>query len=320
ELKKFLDNAISIIKPANPPALMGTVFIPTPGLARTLYAGGVPGCIMPRRLLKTIEKEASAPDHGLEARLERGAKLIAILKGIGYDGVHLSGPQLQYEHIARLLERSSELSPYWESLIGEFIFPEEWRYWYFKKDPVTGLNLTESDDSARRSKSSIKEALPFWFGNNIHRLAFERDGRLFGPLKLFAEYIDKRPALRDGLTCFEHIIKSASYDCRDCGDCTLEETAFICPQSQCAKFLFNGPCGGSLDGWCEIWPEKKRCIYVRGYERVSRTKSRIYKNNVNIKIIGPRNWSLYKTSSWLNFYLGRDHQCLKDMRDPKQNY
>lgn len=320
ELKKILDQALSMLKPAKPPALIGTIFIPTPGLAKTLHAGGVPGCIMPRRLLETIETEAIAPDQGLEARLERGAKMVAILKGIGYDGAHLSGPQLRYEHVAQLLERSDEISPYWNNFIGEFMFPEEWRYWYFKKDPVTGLNLAEPDGGGIRPRPGIREALSFWLGDNLHRLAFEQCGKFFGPLRFLAGYIDKRAALRDGLTHFEHIIKSISYDCQDCGDCMLKETAFICPQSQCAKFLFNGPCGGSMDGWCEVWPGKKRCIYVRAYERSSGPRPKFYKNNNKIEIIGPRNWSLYKTSSWLNFYLGKDHQRIKNMEHPKQNY
>jgi hypothetical protein len=32
----------------------------------------------------------------------------------------------------------------------------------------------------------------------------------------------------------------------------LASTAGICPISRCAKRLFNGPCGGSTKGSCEI--------------------------------------------------------------------
>jgi ferredoxin len=40
--------------------------------------------------------------------------------------------------------------------------------------------------------------------------------------------------------------------CRGCGDCILEFTGGICPVARCAKGLFNGPCGGTQGGQCEI--------------------------------------------------------------------
>ncbi|MBF0101960.1 MAG: methylenetetrahydrofolate reductase C-terminal domain-containing protein [Desulfobacterales bacterium] len=54
--------------------------------------------------------------------------------------------------------------------------------------------------------------------------------------------------------------------CRACGECVLGYTGGICPVTRCAKSLFNGPCGGTNKGKCEIsseipcaWQE----IYVR---------------------------------------------------------
>ena len=43
--------------------------------------------------------------------------------------------------------------------------------------------------------------------------------------------------------------------CQGCGECVLARTGGICPVSRCAKRLFNGPCGGSTQGKCEISPE-----------------------------------------------------------------
>lgn len=42
--------------------------------------------------------------------------------------------------------------------------------------------------------------------------------------------------------------------CRTCGDCVLGQTGGICPITQCAKSLVNGPCGGTKNGKCEVCP------------------------------------------------------------------
>lgn len=40
--------------------------------------------------------------------------------------------------------------------------------------------------------------------------------------------------------------------CQGCGECVLEQTGGVCPVTRCSKSNFNGPCGGSSEGKCEI--------------------------------------------------------------------
>ena len=56
-------------------------------------------------------------------------------------------------------------------------------------------------------------------------------------------------------------------ECRMCGDCVLGLTGGICPVTQCAKSLINGPCGGSRDGMCEVDPENP-CAWIEIYKRL----------------------------------------------------
>jgi len=44
-------------------------------------------------------------------------------------------------------------------------------------------------------------------------------------------------------------------NCRGCNDCRLHLFADICPITRCAKQIFNGPCGGSQEGKCEVNPD-----------------------------------------------------------------
>ncbi len=56
--------------------------------------------------------------------------------------------------------------------------------------------------------------------------------------------------------------------CRSCGSCVLAWTGGICPVTLCAKGLYNGPCGGTNKGSCEIDPEQP-CAWFKIYERLS---------------------------------------------------
>jgi len=43
--------------------------------------------------------------------------------------------------------------------------------------------------------------------------------------------------------------------CVGCGDCMLYYFGGICPLTRCAKQIQNGPCGGSIEGRCEVNPD-----------------------------------------------------------------
>ena len=57
--------------------------------------------------------------------------------------------------------------------------------------------------------------------------------------------------------------------CQGCGDCVLTQTGGICPVARCAKHLFNGPCGGSHNGYCEIYTDTP-CAWALIYYRLKK--------------------------------------------------
>jgi ferredoxin len=57
--------------------------------------------------------------------------------------------------------------------------------------------------------------------------------------------------------------------CRACHNCYLGVTGGICPVTMCPKGLLNGPCGGTVQGKCEVDPARS-CAWCEIYEKLER--------------------------------------------------
>ena len=88
-------------------------------------------------------------------------------------------------------------------------------------------------------------------------------------VQALAERFPQKPVYPGLDTQFIGILQSQGVwteKCVGCGNCRLGEFAGICPIARCAKRLFNGPCGGSRDGKCEVAPEME-CAWQLIYDR-----------------------------------------------------
>ncbi len=57
--------------------------------------------------------------------------------------------------------------------------------------------------------------------------------------------------------------------CRACQDCILDETGGICPVARCPKSLLNGPCGGQVEGKCEVGEYKYECAWILIWKKLT---------------------------------------------------
>ena len=73
--------------------------------------------------------------------------------------------------------------------------------------------------------------------------------------------------------------------CRSCASCVLGMTGGICPVTMCAKGLYNGPCGGTNKGSCEINPDQP-CAWHMIYERLSK-QDRL---DSILDVVPPQDW------------------------------
>jgi len=76
------------------------------------------------------------------------------------------------------------------------------------------------------------------------------------------------------------------FDCKQCGQCYLNDTGGICPLTNCPKGLLNGPCGGAKDGKCEVNPEAE-CAWELIYNRLKK----LGKLDLLRKTFPPRDYS-----------------------------
>ena len=90
----------------------------------------------------------------------------------------------------------------------------------------------------------------------------------------------------------ELIVKGPMYGCRMCGNCLLQETAFICPM-ECPKGLRNGPCGGAVPGKCYV-DESRKCIWYSIFEKSYRMK----REERLMEVLPPLDWHKVGTETW----------------------
>jgi methylenetetrahydrofolate reductase (NADPH) len=282
--------------------LMGNIYILPYGAAKMMNRNELPGSVVTDKLLAELDRERHDPDKGEGARILRAARMYAIMKGMGYNGVHIGGHNIKYEQVENIVSQGEALVSQWQDLVRYFDYPIPDGFYYFERDPVTGLN---KETPVRREKlsSDVRGEWAYGFSRFFHKLMFEPDKKLYGVMKKICSAV-AGTKLEKSFHKLEHLTKVMIFDCKDCGDCALMDVAYLCPMSQCPKSQRNGACGGSFEGWCEVYPGKKYCIYVRAYARL---KKRGEEAQLEKNIVPPCNWDLYQSSSWINFYMGKDH-------------
>lgn len=280
--------------------VIGNIYILPYGTARMMNSNQLPGCVVPDKLLAELDQERAAEDKGVKARLLRAAKMYAFMKGMGFDGVHIGGHNIKYEQVQYIIEQGEELSADWMKFLPEFDFPQPKGFYFYEKDPDTGLNTAEPVNRSNLPADSVP-GFNYRLMSFMHQIFFTPDKNLYPMMSRFYRGV-KDPKKHS----LEHLLKVAANNCQDCGDCALLDIAYLCPMSQCPKNQRNGACGGSYNGWCEVYPHEKQCIWVKAY---SNLKAYNREGELDRLYLPPVNWDLYQTSAWYNYYTGRDHSA-----------
>jgi methylenetetrahydrofolate reductase (NADPH) len=279
--------------------ILGSVYVLTPVSARIMNAGQVPGASVSDELLDKVIREWRDKTQGRTLAVERAARLGAVLKGMGYRGIHIAGVHRGFELVGRILDRMAQIENQWRDFVDDFA-PGQSSGGFIsgKEKPVS------STVCSRSARFSFPDKMHFHLLKAVHDRFFNLDAPYAPPLRALARRLERRAVGRLLVHLLEDPAKTLLLACRRCGDCAIQHVAFLCPESQCPKHIRNGACGGSRNGCCEVYPERK-CVWFRAWERWA---SAGHPEEMVNDCIPPRLWELDGTSSWLNFHLQRDHQ------------
>jgi methylenetetrahydrofolate reductase (NADPH) len=283
ELKQYLDER-GLATP-----VLGNVYVLSRRAAERMNTGNPPGCWASDELVAVLKKESEAADGGLQARLERAARSVAILKGLGYAGAYIGGTH-DARHVTFIIRRAEELAPRWEELFEELQFGKKDGFYLYRRDaqpkPTRTVLPTVMDIAGR--------TLPFvpWAKSDTGSAVKDAIAGAF-------RWLERHPRLSHWFERFEYYGKKEVFGCQNCGNCVLGSMEYVCPQT-CPKQMRNGPCGGTFHGACEVIDQP--CIWVRVMERAEASDT-----IGQLKVfIPPPDRTLTGTASWVNFYLGRD--------------
>jgi methylenetetrahydrofolate reductase (NADPH) len=287
--------------------LIGNVYLLSARVAELFHEGRIPGVVVSDALWELCRQQSQSPDRGKAFFLELAAKQIAIYRGLGFRGVYLGGVH-NSPAMERILSIERSFAPDdWKEFAREIRFSRAGEFFYYAENPSTGL-ADSSRANPRPQTSSKHVTAVYQISKLVHGTVFEHDKPLakWGA-KLCAHSHDSMQGPAP-MRMLEKLSKDALYHCKDCGDCSLPDIAYLCPESQCAKNQRNGPCGGTREGRCEV-DGFGDCIWLRAYERLKHD-GREHALLDHAPVI--QDQGLRGTSAWANDWLGRDHTAKRE--------
>jgi len=289
--------------------VIGNVYVLNKTVAGLFNKNKIPGCVVSDKLFALIEKYAAGPDKGRSFFNELAAKQLAVFKGLGFAGGYLGGLG-KAESFGKIIELAQSYSENdWKEFAKEIQYPKPDEFYLFEADPATGLgDITQLNREYRKALEN-PAPLGYRLTRKIHEKFFVAGEGFYPAMQKIYTQLEKNGdnLASRALHSIERVSKEMAFGCKDCGDCSLPDTAYLCPRKACSKTGRNGPCGGSAEGRCEL--DDKDCLWARAYDRL-----KAYGETEQM-LTGPAvfyNASLEGTSAWANTYRNRDHHAKKE--------
>ncbi len=300
ELPAFLKN-----KNHESIALIGNVYVLSKFSAALFNRNKIPGVVLTDAFYEQILKQIKSEDKGKGYFLELAAKMLAIYEGLGYKGGYIGGIH-KIEDYQKIMDHYQSFSENdWKIFAKDLQFHQKDECFLYELDNDSGLvipgQINQKIATTIRSKTKNIN-LNYQISKRFHNQMFTKGKPLYNIGQKLCENTRHKINAPKWLYGIERLSKRILFNCRDCGDCSLAEISYLCPESQCAKNQRNGPCGGTQDGRCEV--KEFECIWARAYDRM---KYEGTENDLLAHAPVLQNHGLEHTSSWGNFWCGLEH-------------
>lgn len=306
--------------------MIANIFLLTKGAANLMRKGVIAGCYISDELMAILEEESAINQeqkgYAKVKRIERAAKMVCIAKGLGYAGVHVGGFGLDTDTLVQILDKAEEMQDNWREFAKEINYGKPGGYYIYKPEldadgNPTGLNTREHanmSENLEGRKVFKHYKLSRFFHHLVLSQQYDDEGNIVAherfnkTLAKRMDNLDKKKG-KNRSHGLEHTGKAMLYGCIDCGDCGLEAAIYSCPMASCPKSQRNGPCGGSMDGYCEVYPPTSGegahfCIHYMAYHRLKKYNE-LYK--YTSFITPPNKWEYWQHSAWSAYTHGTDN-------------
>lgn len=223
----------------------------------------VPGVVISASMRGVLAaEERISKTHAKARSTDRLALQIIGLKLMGYAGIHLSG--------IHDVEQLQVLEQAIEKQLAQVQTLDQWRAAWEASWRIEGLPTTTFNPEGagwRLGESSVdastKEKLRYHLLSGLHSLIFSRRNYTSrGVGWAVQRRLWSTPHGARWLHQLERGLKRPLVGCDTCGNCRLDDTLYICPET-CPKGLANGPCGGTQLNRCEFGD--RECIHSTKY-------------------------------------------------------
>jgi hypothetical protein len=158
--------------------------------------------------------------------------------------------------------------------VSPFVLPAAKKKWIFSNAELEMARKLE-DNPIEVGKRTVERQCDMEYMESLDNVVKEYDAILSMACGVGIQFIAERypdtpvfPGVDTSGMSANRAVGWYEERCRSCESCVLGWTGGICPVTMCAKGLYNGPCGGTNDGNCEI-SDDQPCAWFRIYERLS---------------------------------------------------
>ncbi|MDF0732786.1 methylenetetrahydrofolate reductase C-terminal domain-containing protein [Pseudomonas entomophila] len=261
DVQKYREAMAWMQRQPSPKPMLACIMALTEGRAKMLdHVAGVTVSPGMRALLAAEAGVSKA--FAQDRATQRLALQVIGLRLLGYAGINLSGIH-ELEPFLALEQALEHWLPRLETL-------EQWGHAWDAAWRIPGVPDVTFHPPAhawqqgqREVRASAKEKARYHLLAALHHQLFSRQtllSKAFGWAVRRPVWSAAGPAKL--LHRVERSLKRPLVGCDTCGQCRLEDTLYICPET-CPKGLANGPCGGTQLNRCEFGD--RECIHSRKY-------------------------------------------------------